>query len=155
MNLSKYGLRVKYDEYTVKKGDTLYSISKKYGTTVADIMDANMLTTNTLYPGQVLLVPAAMSNDYYFENYMTKEGDTIESISKKFNIEPKLIGEFNDFSKMKLVPNQMIKIPLDNVYVVKNNDTVETILDNTNRTAEQLLRANASTWLKTGNRIYL
>ena len=41
-SLPKYGLRVKYDEYTIKKGDTLYNIAKKYGTTVAELMDVNI-----------------------------------------------------------------------------------------------------------------
>lgn len=154
-SLPKYGLRVKYDEYTIKKGDTLYNIAKKYGTTVAELMDVNMLTTNTLYPGQVLLVPTSVATDYYFESYMTKENDTIDKISKNYGVTPSLIGEFNDFSKLKLVANQDIKIPLDNVYIVKNNDTVDSILNNTNRSAEQLLKANAAVWFKTGNRIYL
>ena len=55
MNYDDFGLRIEYVEYTVKKGDSLYNIAKKYDTTVSDLTDINMLTTNTIFPGQVLL----------------------------------------------------------------------------------------------------
>ena len=91
----------------------------------------------------------------YYKNEANIEDDTIDKIAKNYGVTPSLIGEFNDFIKLKLATNQDVKVPLDNVYVVKNNDTVDSILNNTNRSAEQLLKANASVWFKTGNRIYL
>ena len=44
--------------YTVQKGDTIYSISKKFsGTTIADIMKENNLThENSLVPGTILKI---------------------------------------------------------------------------------------------------
>ena len=50
-------LRNNYTEYVVQKGDSLYTIAKKYGITVSELTDINMLTTNVIYPNQVLLVP--------------------------------------------------------------------------------------------------
>ncbi len=39
--------------YTVRPGDTLYSIAKKFNTTVADLINLNKITTpNLIYPGQ-------------------------------------------------------------------------------------------------------
>lgn len=46
-----------YVVYTVVSGDTLYSIARRYGTTVEAIMMANGLTNYTIYPGQPLLIP--------------------------------------------------------------------------------------------------
>jgi len=43
------------DYYTVKKGDTLYSIAKKFNTTVAKIKEINGLKSNTISIGQKLL----------------------------------------------------------------------------------------------------
>ena len=45
---------VKY--YQVKKGDTLYSIAKKYETTVANLKKINDLTSNTISIGQKLII---------------------------------------------------------------------------------------------------
>ena len=46
-----------YDIYTVKSGDTLYSIAKLYNTTVTNIQTINNLSTSILSIGQQLLVP--------------------------------------------------------------------------------------------------
>ena len=148
MNYDDFGLRIEYVEYTVKKGDSLYNIAKKYDTTVSDLTDINMLTTNTIFPGQVLLVPknSNAETDYYFENYV---------IATKLGVDPVLIGLYNDFATFQLIDGQTIKIPRNNTYIVKDTDTVDTVLATTNRTAEQILRANASTWLKSGSKIYL
>ena len=48
--------KVKEIVYKVKKGDTLYSISKKYGVAVEDIKKANSLKNNTISIGQKLLI---------------------------------------------------------------------------------------------------
>ena len=49
-----------YDEtttkYIVKKGDTLYSIAKKYNTTIESIINKNNLKTNALSIGQELII---------------------------------------------------------------------------------------------------
>lgn len=42
--------------YTVKKGDSLYSIAKKYNTTVDAIKSKNNLTSNNLSIGQILKI---------------------------------------------------------------------------------------------------
>lgn len=157
MNYNDFGQRIDYVEYVVKKGDTLYTIAKKYDTTVASLTDINMLTSNAIFPGQILLVPKGSSKeiDYYFENYTIKPGDTIELISTKLGVDPVLLGMYNNFAILELKDNQVIKIPRNDTYTVKQNDTVDTIISTTNRSAEQILRANASTWLKAGNKILL
>ena len=46
--------------YTIKKGDTLWDISKKYlgtGTRYPEIMELNALKSTTIYPGQILRIP--------------------------------------------------------------------------------------------------
>ena len=154
-----YSLRVEYLEYVVRKGDSLYTIARKFNTTVAELTDINMLTNNVIYPNQVLLVPKVnndkVATDYYFEEYITLPGDTIEIVSRKSGVDSVTLGLYNDFGKLTLSEGQSIKIPLSNVYVVKNNDSVESILSKTNRTAEQILKSTSNEWFKVGNKIFI
>ena len=56
MNYDDFGLRIEYVEYTVKKGDSLYNIAKKYDTTVDRLKQLNNLKSNLLSIGQILIV---------------------------------------------------------------------------------------------------
>ena len=44
--------------YTVRRGDTLYDIARRFGVSVAAIRRANGLTGSRIYPGNVLRIPA-------------------------------------------------------------------------------------------------
>lgn len=47
--------------YTVKPGDTLYSIAKRYGTSVRNLVTFNYLSPPyIIYPGQQLVVTASL-----------------------------------------------------------------------------------------------
>ena len=48
-----------YVEYTVRAGDTLWELARRYGTTVEAIMQANGLTSSLLQIGQVLRIPVS------------------------------------------------------------------------------------------------
>ena len=43
--------------YTVRSGDSLWSIARNHGTTVGEIRTVNALDGSRIYPGQVLSVP--------------------------------------------------------------------------------------------------
>lgn len=49
------------NRYTVVMGDSLYLIAKRFGVTVAAIKQANNLSGDTVYPGQVLSIPGGSS----------------------------------------------------------------------------------------------
>ena len=149
-----FGMRVEYSEYTVKKGDSLYAIAKEFNTTVTDLIDINMLTSNTIYPGQVILVPKREeTKKYNLEEYIVEEGDTIVKIAEKENVDPVLIGTYNDFGNLELVKGQKILLPKSNTYTVLRGDTVDSILSKTGKSAIELLRDNSSLWFRSGSRI--
>lgn len=47
---------VKPNSYTIKKGDTLYSVAKKFNLSISDLMDLNNMNDTTLSIGQQLTV---------------------------------------------------------------------------------------------------
>ena len=63
--------------YIVQKGDTLYSIAAKLGTTVQELKNINNLTSNTLSIGQVLKIPTEEIYEEEETLYTVKAGDTI------------------------------------------------------------------------------
>ena len=153
-NIKNLGLRESYKEYVVKKGDSLFSIAKNYNTSISELTDVNMLTNSVIYPGQVLLVPDIDGvTDFLLDVYITGSNDTFDKIAKMNNIDVERLAMFNDVGNLLLGENQKIYIPKERTYVIDSSDTVESILTKTNRTAEELLKANASNWLRSGNRI--
>lgn len=96
--------------YKVKKGDTLYSIAKKYGVTVKDLLKENRLLKETIYVGQELVVPAhyhQAGKDVYTVN----PGDTVWSISKRFGISPKELKAANNLQEDMVMIGQKLLIP--------------------------------------------
>lgn len=83
------------DTYIVEKGDTLYSISKKFDTTISELKELNNLSTNMLNVGQILKLPTEFVDIENDEIYEVKAGDTLYSISKKFNIPIEQLKELN------------------------------------------------------------
>ena len=66
--------------YTVSKGDTLYSIAKKFTTSVSKLKEVNNLMNNMLSIGQKLIIPIEKES-----TYVVKAGDTLYSIAREFN----------------------------------------------------------------------
>jgi len=61
--------------HTVSKGESLFSISRKYGISVAEIKADNNLQKDTIYPGQRLEIGTTV--------YTVKKGDTLAKIAQK------------------------------------------------------------------------
>lgn len=52
--------------YVVKKGDSVWKIAQRYGTTMQAIILANNLRNpDLIYPGQILLIPGASTEEFY------------------------------------------------------------------------------------------
>lgn len=96
------------NSYVVKRGDTLYSIALKNGTTVDKIKVINNLSNNTLSVGQVLQLP--VSEDLY-NVYTVKAGDTLYSLALKFGVSVDELKVLNNLSTDNLSIGQKLLIP--------------------------------------------
>ena len=99
--------------YTVKSGDTLYSIAKKYNTTVNAITTLNNLTSNNLSIGQTLKIPTSTQN-VTEQTYTVKSGDTLYSISRKYNTTVSELINRNNLKTSNLSIGQELIIPNNN-----------------------------------------
>ena len=134
--------------YTVQKGDTLYSISKKYNTTVDNIKQLNNLTTNNINIGQLLKIPTTELTD----TYLVEKGDTLYSISQKYNTTVDNLKQLNNLTSNTLSIGQILLIPSGEVietettnkqtYTVKSGDTLYSIARTNNITVDELKELN-------------
>lgn len=117
--------------YEVQKGDTLYSISRKYQITVNELRIANNLSeSDVIKTGEKLTIPSAnianaaaltqkseekSSNKIAqssSEKYMVQKGDTLYGLSRKYGISVADLMNFNGFdSSSTLKIGQEILIP--------------------------------------------
>lgn len=91
--------------YTVQKGDSLYSIARKYSTTIDKIKDLNNLTTNLLSIGQVLLIPTDTNLE---TTYTVQKGDSLYSIAKKYDTTVDRLKQLNNLKSNLLSIGQIL-----------------------------------------------
>ncbi len=155
--------------YTVKNGDTLYGIAKKYNTTVQKIIDLNYLKNTNLVLGQVLRIPEMYTKEEdmvlpNYVNYIVKRGDTLYSIAKGNNISVDTLIKDNNLSGALQI-GQVIKIrvpgsgmvieeclgpeytpPVNTSptlnYVVKKGDNLYTIASKYNTSVSEIKKIN-------------
>lgn len=135
------------NQYIVQRGDTLYSLALKYNTTVDKLRNLNNLNTNTLTIGQILVLPIETDIDEY-DIYVVKKGDSLWSISRKFNIDINDLIELNNLKDLTLQINQSILVPKQqenietDLYIVKKGDTLWSISNKLNIPVQTLKELN-------------
>ena len=68
--------------YTVQKGDTLWSIARRFGTTIKQLaLQNNLSDPNLIYPGEHLMI---RNTDKDFV-YRIRRGDTLWDIARRFD----------------------------------------------------------------------
>jgi LysM repeat protein len=115
-------------EYAVAKGDSFFSIAKKFGVTMKAIQDANPSVQPTkLRIGQKLQIPAGAgapstkaaigepagvaSGAAGEQSYTVKSGDTLTKIAAEFGATVKAIRSDNNLTTDKIKVGQKLKIP--------------------------------------------
>ena len=140
-------------KYTVKAGDTLYSIAKKYNVTVAALAKANNITNyNLIRVGQVLTIPGKTTPPPATSvNYTVKAGDTLYSIAKKYNVTVAALAKANNITNYNLIrvgqvltiPGKTTTPPATSVnYTVKAGDTLYSIARTYKTTVSKIAAAN-------------
>lgn len=136
--------------YTVKSGDSLYSIARNYGTTINVLKDVNNLTSDTLSNGQVLKIPGKSDeNIKNYINYTVKPGDSLYKIAGLYETSVNEIKNINGLLNNNLEINQVLKIPTTSSnqvnyinYKVKSGDSLYQIANLYDVTVNEIKNLN-------------
>lgn len=109
-----------YSYHTIRKGENLNSIARKYGVDINTLRDWNNLSGNTILAGRRLKIYSEKSNNYTSNEttnsknslfrYKIKRGDTIGEIAEKFGVSISQLKKWNGLNSNKLVAGKTLKI---------------------------------------------
>ncbi|MFO0753672.1 MAG: LysM peptidoglycan-binding domain-containing protein [Thermodesulfovibrionales bacterium] len=157
--------------YTVKRGDTLYSIARRLNVPLPDLKKANNLKTCRLNTGAKLAIPesgahktppqekeadsvhstapepakksepAARLSDAY---YTVRKGDTLKSVARKFSLSPAELKRLNNLKSSRLKNGQQLLVSAHDrgSYTVRKGDTLWRIAKKFGTSADALRALN-------------
>ena len=154
--------------YTVKSGDSLWSISRKFGMKVQDLVYLNNLRKPyTIRPGQTLKISNAFpttktnisnktttqnnkTNNISYITYTVKSGDNLSTIASNYGMSTSELADLNNIeSPYNIRIGQKLKIEYNkktggglSTYVVKSGDNLSTIASNYGMSTTELAKLN-------------
>lgn len=113
--------RITWQQYTIKKGDTLSTISKKYNLTIDGLKSINDMSNNQIVTGKTLIVPIASQNASHYSLsatqrsssriqrseknakgdktvHVVREGDSLWDLSLKHKVSVRQIASWNSMA---------------------------------------------------------
>lgn len=141
--------RISFKKYTIKSGDSLIKIAKKFGTTVQLLKDNNQIRNNSIRAGKSLLIPvASKARDQYHKSaqarltarqntkrsgrkitYYVKNGDSIWDISRKYKVGMRSLAKWNN-----MAPTDPIKVGQKLVIWTKQPDRIASLSSGNKKT---------------------
>ena len=118
-------LLIKYYQYRIKSGDTLYALANHYGVSIQSILNYNTgLKPETLKIAKTILIPALKSVGTYsgknivqagnFDGTHTiRQGDTLWSLALKYSVSVELLAQKNNLSVNSVLKlGNTLKVPI-------------------------------------------
>lgn len=94
--------------YTVRRGDSLWNIARRYGSSVDRIKRDNSLRSNTLTPGQRLSIQQGSSH----RSYVVRRGDTLGRIASRNQVSVTRLAQANGLNlRSTIYPGERLVIP--------------------------------------------
>ena len=135
-----YSLNEESDYYVVKKGDSLWSIAKKYNMTVDELKSINNLKSNLLSIGQRLKIKESDDNQNI---YIVKKGDTLYKIANMYGTAVDNLKALNNLKNNNLSIGQKLIVPSKNkIYIVQKGDSLWSIARKYDTTVDSIKRNN-------------
>jgi membrane-bound lytic murein transglycosylase D len=162
--------RPAYVHHRIRKGETLSTIARRYGTSVGRIARANNLRSNSrIYAGKKLKIPQKGKVVYTVQSsktapvtagqattHVVRKGDSLWNIARRYGTTTKKIQRHNNLKSTQLYVNQVLRIPggkaskpvvTSNLkkYQVKRGDNPYSIASLHNMSLKRFLRINSLT----------
>lgn len=135
-----YSLNEESDYYVVKKGDSLWSIAKKYNMTVDELKSINNLKSNLLSIGQRLKIKESNDNQNI---YIVKKGDTLYKIANMYGTTVDNLKALNNLKNNNLSIGQKLIVPSKNkIYIVQKGDSLWSIARKYDTTVDSIKKNN-------------
>ncbi len=99
-----------YVEYIVRAGDTLWTLARRYGTTVEAIVALNGLSGDMLTIGQILKIPDTQSSGY--REYTVQPGDSLWQIARRYGTTVAVLMSLNGLTSDALSVGQVLRLPV-------------------------------------------
>lgn len=100
-------------QHIVESGETLSNIASRYQVTQTALIDSNGLMAINIKAGQRLHIP---DKDQRHNLHRVQSGDSLNSLSRKYNIESTELALANNLSmQSRLLPNSTLIIPAKNM----------------------------------------
>ena len=133
--------------YTVKSGDSLWSIAKKYNVSLSDLKEANGIANSLLTIGDVLKIPVKEEDELKENTYTVKSGDSLYKIAQTYNTTVNELVNLNNLTTTSLSVGQVLRLPnvgttTTNTYTVKSGDSLYKIAQAYNTTVNELVNLN-------------
>ncbi|MCX5801207.1 MAG: LysM peptidoglycan-binding domain-containing protein [Candidatus Eisenbacteria bacterium] len=126
-----------YLTYRVRKGDSLYRISRNFGVSIGQIQEFNEVARgNVIRPGQKLLIPrdgvrlAEHPSDKHVRKsaklmHVVRRGETLYEISRSYGVSVSDIAEWNDLTSRRPIRagQRLVILPDENPKTTDRTDT--------------------------------
>jgi membrane-bound lytic murein transglycosylase D len=153
--------RLNWVRHTIKNGDNLLLIAKRYHTTVDVIKDVNEIRGNVIRAGDHILVPVALKSldkygmsqeqriasiqsrkrGSYKLDYKVKKGDTMWDISRAHNVNVRSLAKWNGMAPTDpLMPGKTLAIWVNKISTKQSDNAVMRSLTYTVRNGDSLAR---------------
>ena len=102
--------------YRVRQGDSLYSLSRRFGVSVESLRDVNGLRGSSLSIGQKLVIPATAKaqpapSEAGPDAYTVRRGDTLSSIAARYSTTAAELRRINGLTSNTLRIGQTLRLP--------------------------------------------
>jgi membrane-bound lytic murein transglycosylase D len=119
-------VRSDFIKHRVRRGETVYTIARKYGVSASRIISYNKLGKRKLVQGRRITIPIAGERSYAESKssqkkhktetassgrYKVKKGETLSMISRRFSIPLAQLKELNNLKTGKINAGQVLRIP--------------------------------------------